>query len=107
MFFRRISSIASNCQNSPARERNVLNQSVFGRLMIEFISLTPSFSWVWKGHPRENRFNGLPSTVEIVETAYVFSGFERKVAQSCTLPYRRFSICAVSDKSHGFVCSHV
>src|SRR5258706_8736027 len=32
------------------------------------MSLTPCFSWVWKRHQRENRFNGLPHPVETVET---------------------------------------
>ena len=32
-------------------------------------SLTPCFSWVWKRDQVKNRFNGLPHSVETVETA--------------------------------------
>jgi hypothetical protein len=33
-----------------------------------FISLTPSFCWVWMRCGRKNRFNGLPRATETVET---------------------------------------
>src|SRR2546423_12308784 len=62
-------------------------------------SLTPCFSWVWKCHQRKNRFNGLPHTVETVETVPrhpkpLFTQLKQGVNES--MLSRRASLCEIS-----------